>query len=363
MKQSITKYDYEMGNIMKPIAICQNKRIFSHSTSWTPRFIEFCQLNGIPYEIVDCYNAEIISELHNYSALIWNYSNFVIADLMEARNILKIAENMGLVTFPYPEMNWHFDDKIAEMYAFQANEIPIPFSWVFYDEEDCLQWLKHKAKYPIIAKLRCGSGSNNVKMLHNEREAVNYARRMFTKGFNPTPSLAYKAYSKLQSSKNIEMVISRVKKIPEFLNTRRHAKMMPMEKGYFQEYIPNNGYDLKVVVVGDKMTFCARNIRKNDFRASGGGDCYYDRALLTENVISTAFSAAEKLRMDCVGFDFVIDSNTGEGKIVEMCYGFDYEVQMNLGAWVDHNHNWHEEAVCVPDEIIKLTLHKIGEKK
>ena len=33
---------------MKPIAICQNKKIFDHSTSWTPRFIDFCKDNGIP---------------------------------------------------------------------------------------------------------------------------------------------------------------------------------------------------------------------------------------------------------------------------------------------------------------------------
>lgn len=38
---------------------------------------------------------------------------------------------------------------------------------------------------------------------------------MFSSEFNPTPSIAYKAYSKLQSSKDISMVISRIKKIPE----------------------------------------------------------------------------------------------------------------------------------------------------
>lgn len=350
---------------MKPIAICQNEKIFSHSTSWTPRFVEYCELNNIPFEIVDCYRTDIISKLQNYSALIWNYSNFVIADILEARNIIQIASNIGLVTFPYPEMNWHFDDKVAEMYALQACEIQMPNSWVFYEEEACLQWLRNKAIFPIVAKLRCGSGSNNVKLIHNANEGTSYVKRMFSRGFDPSPSLAYKAYSKLQSSKDIKMIFSRVKKIPEFLNTRRHAKMMPVEKGYcyFQEFVPNNGYDLKVVVIGDKITFCARNIRKNDFRASGGGDCYYDRKLLTDNVIDTAFSAAKKLRMDCVGFDFVVDNETGIGKIIEMCYGFDYEVQMELGAWVDRDHKWHEEAVCVPDEIIKLTLKKIGEMK
>lgn len=350
---------------MKPIAICQNKKIFDHSTSWTNQFIKCCQKNNISFEIVDCYRSDIVEILPRYSALVWHYSNFVISDMLEARNIIQVASNMGLITFPTLELNWHFDDKIAEMYALQSVNAPIPKSWVFYTVEDCLLWLEQEAKYPLVAKLRGGSGSNNVKLLHNFGEAKIYTKKMFRKGINPTPSIAYKAFSKIQSSKNFAMIMSRIKKIPEFLNTRRHGKMMPIEKGYcyFQEFIPNDGYDLKVVVIGDKMTFCARNVRKNDFRASGGGDCYYDRSLLTNNVIDSAFTTAKMLGMNCVGFDYVVDKVSGEGKIIEMCYGFDFEVQKSLNAWVDCNHNWHEEAVCVPDEIIKQVLEKIGELK
>ena len=217
---------------MKPIAICHNTKIFEHYTDWEPRMEEYCRRNNIPYEVVDCYQSDIIEKLSSYSALIWIYSNYVLSDLMEARNILQIATNMGLVTFPNPDMNWHFDDKIAEMYAFRAVSAPIPKSWVFYLEDECIAWLEGEASYPLVAKLRCGSGSNNVKLLHNVKEAVSYTKRMFSKGYDPTPSLGYKAYSKLQSSKNLKMMISRVKKIPQFLNTRKHAKMMPIEKGY-----------------------------------------------------------------------------------------------------------------------------------
>ena len=346
---------------MKPIAIGQNKRVFDHYTSWIPRFIEYCEKNSIPFEIVDPYRYDFISELHKYSAFIWYYSNYVISDLMEAWNIIKCAEMKGLVTFPSSDSNWHFDDKVAEMYALQTVDADIPESWVFYIEGDCKEFLEKKAKYPIIGKLRAGSGSNNVKMLKNTQDAVAYCHRMFSKGFDPSPSFAYKAYSKLQSSTDIKMMISRIKKIPQFLNTRNHAKMMPMEKGYcyFQEFIPNKGYDLKVVVIGDKMTFCARNIRKNDFRASGGGDIYYDRSLLTKNIIDSAFATADKLGMKCVGFDFVVDERTGNGKIIELCYGFDYSAQSDLNAYIDRNYVWHEEAVYIPDEIIKMIYEGI----
>lgn len=346
---------------MKPIAICQNKRIFDHSTLWTHRFIEYCTEEKIPYEVLDCYKSSIVSELNKYSALVWQYDNDVVADILEARNVLQVASNLGLETFPYPEMNWHFDDKIAETYALQAVGAPIPESWVFYLQDECEAWINNSATFPLVAKLRCGSGSNNVIKLNNKIEAIHYTRRMFSKGYDPAPSLRYKALSKLKSSKNLGMIIKRIKKIPEFLNTRRHAKMMPIEKGYcyFQKFIPNNGYDLKVVVIGDKITFCSRNVRKHDFRASGGGDISYERVLLTDNVIDAAFMAADKLNMFCVGFDFVVNNTTGQGTIIEMCYCFDWEVQRNLGAYVDRNHVWHEKAVNVPDEIIKMIYERV----
>ena len=280
---------------------------------------------------------------------------------LAAPRVGKAAEQMGLATFPSSAHGWHFDDKVAQMYALQAVQAPIPQSWVFYREEDCINWLKNQAKYPLVAKLRCGSGANNVKMLHGFYEARKYARRMFRAGFNPAPSLVYKAYSKVQSTQSLATFVRRAKRIPEFLRTRSNAKKLPLEKGYcyFQEYVQNEGFDLKVVVINDKMTFCTRDVRKHDFRASGSGSCYYNRNLLTDNVIDTAFETAKKLGFQCMGFDFVVDSSTGEGKIVEMCYGFDYMVQAELGAYVDKNHVWHEEAVIVPEEIVRMISREV----
>ena len=38
----------------------------------------------------------------------------MISDIMEARNIIEIAEQKGLATFPSRKMGWHFDDKVME---------------------------------------------------------------------------------------------------------------------------------------------------------------------------------------------------------------------------------------------------------
>ncbi len=339
---------------MKPVAICSNERIFKHSTSWVYEWIHQCEAKGIPFEVVNCYRYDIIAHLQDYSVLLWHYSHYVLPDIMEAQNILNIAASLGLRVFPDNNTGWHFDDKVAEMYALQSINAPIPDSWVFYDKKDCLSWLENEAQYPIVAKLKSGSGSNNVKLLHNVKKAKSYANQMFSSGFKPVPSIMYKAYSKTQSAEDLKMFIARAKRIPEFLLTRKCARKMPRERGYcyFQQFIPNNGYDLKIVVVRDKMSFLARHTRKGDFRASGSGSIYYEKALVTDEIRESAFAVADKLKLQCIGLDYVVNNLTGRGLIVEMCYGFDWQAQYDLGGYWDRVGNWHNEPLNVPAEVL-----------
>ena len=207
---------------MKKVALCLNKmtrdrkeyNLYSH-------WIQYLDDENISWEYVDCYRSDIINELDKYSVLLWHYSNFSNADLMEAQNILDIAERKGIKVFPNHNTGWHFDDKIAEMYELMRVDAPIPKSWVFYERGRCEKWLKNKAKYPIVAKLRRGSGSNNVKIIRNSTEGVKYCRKMFGKGISPSQSLIYKTYSKVQSTRNIKMLVERAKKVPKWLVARR----------------------------------------------------------------------------------------------------------------------------------------------
>ncbi|MBQ4569110.1 MAG: hypothetical protein IJA62_03560 [Ruminococcus sp.] len=342
------------------IAIHQNEKMFKHESVWIPECKEYCREHGIECDIISCYSSDIINKLKNYDAVLWTIQNYVKADTMEARSILNSAKEIGLKVFPDFSTSWHFDDKIAETYLLQAIGAPIPKSWVFYMEEECINWLEKEAKYPLVAKLRCGSGSNNVKLLKNFAEAKKYAHTMFTKGLNPTPGVLYKAYSKMQSSKSIKMAISRIKKLPDFLRTRKNAKRMGTESGYcyFQEFIENNGYDMKIVVIGDKLIPLCRNTRKGDWRASGGGDVYTDISMVTEQILNSAFETYDKCRFQCIGLDYVVNKNTGKGLIIEMCYGFDFRALSQVGGYFDREGNWHEDKnLSIPREIIHYVLN------
>ena len=61
--------------------------------------------------------------------------------------------------------------------------------------------------------------------------------------------------------------------------TTEYARMAGREIGYvyFQDFIPQNNFDIRVCVVGDKAFAIKRMVRENDFRASGSGFIYYEK--------------------------------------------------------------------------------------
>ncbi|GHT82982.1 hypothetical protein FACS1894137_03000 [Spirochaetia bacterium] len=343
----------------KCIAIHQNKKIFDHSTSWADPWMLYCQKEGLQYKIVDCYSSDIISKLKYFDILLWHFNNYSYVDMLEARSILYSAKQMGLSIFPDFNDMWHFDDKIAETYLFQSLDVPIPHSYVSYSIEEVEKWLNKHNDFPIVAKLRTGSGSHNVKLLRSQSQTLKYSKRMLGKGFSPHPSIIGKTKANYNSSKgNWTTMKSRIKRAPEFFRTLKNAKKFPNEKGYvfFQEFIPNDGYDLKIVVIGDKLGFIARHVRKDDFRASGGGDIFFDKVLITQNIIDSAFSVSDKLGFRCMGYDYVVNSETGKEVIVEMSYGFSHTALLQSNGYFDRTGNWHDEPLNAPEEILKNLL-------
>ena len=114
------------------------------------------------------------------------------------------------------------------------------------------------------------------------------------------------------------------------------------EKGYvyFQDFIPNNNFDIRIVVVGDKAFAIKRLCRDNDFRASGGGSLVYDKNQIDERCVKMAFEVNAKLKMQSVAYDFVFDAGN-DPLIVEISYGYAVKAYDACEGYWDKEMNWH----------------------
>ena len=115
-------------------------------------------------------------------------------------NMIIGRSGSGKTVFPSFKDAWHFDDKLAETYLLESVKAPIPLSFYYYNLKDVESAMENKDfNFPIIAKLRNGSGSHNVKLLKDKNELINYSKTMFSRGMNSAPSLMYKTTSNVLS--------------------------------------------------------------------------------------------------------------------------------------------------------------------
>lgn len=311
------------------------------SVGFSKRWIAYCEQNGIDYKIVNCYNSSIIKDLRDCSALMWHYHHEKYTDVLFAKQLLFALEHTGKTVFPDFRTSWHFDDKIAQKYLFEAFRIPTVPTYISYNKSEALDWAA-KTDYPIVFKLRRGSASKSVRLIKNYNEA----KKIVIKSFDSGHSL-FNNWSNLRERvrryrDGLDPWTGILKGVGRLIIKPSLSKDFPNESGYvyFQEFIPDNDSDIRVVVIRDKAFAIKRMVRRNDFRASGSGNIIYDKELIDEGVIKLSFQLADKLKSQCVAFDFVYSNQIPI--ILEISYGFSASGYDSCPGYWDKKMEWHE---------------------
>ena len=309
--------------------------------SFSDRWINYCNSAGIDYKIVNCYSVSVIEDISDCDALMWHFHQNNPTAALFAKQLLFSVERSGKKVFPDLNTSWCFDDKVGQKYLLESVDAPLASTWIFYDKLEALAWVK-KCSYPKIFKLRSGAGSQNVRLVNGKREAARIIRKAFTRGFpvyDPATNLKERWRLFYLNKTTFKEV---VKGIIRLIVPPSYSRIKGKEKGYvyFQEFIPANDYDIRVIVIGERAFAIKRLVRKNDFRASGSGNILYERCLFEENLIKLSFELANKLRSQCVAMDFIYDKRNP--LLLEISYGFSPEGYDACPGYWDKNMKWHE---------------------
>ena len=309
--------------------------------SFSDRWIEYCRGNNIEYKLVDCYKTNILNQLSDCNALMWHFHHEQFKDYLFAKQLLTTLHILGMRIFPDFNSYWHFDDKIAQKYLFEALSIPTVPTNVFYNKNDALDWAS-KTDYPKVFKLRKGSASKNVRLIKNYKEAKKIIIKSFYSGhpvFNKWSNLNERIR---RFRDGLDSWTGIIKGVGRLIIKTQISKNFPKEKGYvyFQDFIADNDYDIRVIVIGNKAFAIKRMVRDNDFRASGSGFILYTKEHFDEDTIRLAFETSEKLQGQCISCDFVYKD--GNPLIVEISYGFVKNVYDQCVGYWDRDMRWHE---------------------
>ena len=282
------------------VAIHYNERSFADG------WISYCKKHDILYKIVNAYDTNIISQLEDCDFFMWHHHHANYKDALFAKQLLYSLEIAGKKVFPNYHTCWHFDDKVGQKYLLESIGAPLVPSYVFYTKKEALDWI-NGTSFPKVFKLRGGAGSANVLLVHNKSEAIKLARQSFGKGFSQFNGWSNfkERFEKWRLGKTSVLAIC--KGLARVLIPTEYAKMHSPEKGYiyFQEFIPNNTTDTRIVVVGDKIIGERRGCRENDFRASGSHILLPDATQVDINCVKLAYRISKLLHLQVGVFDFV----------------------------------------------------------
>lgn len=320
-------------------------KIAIHSTNFkvafTERWVTYCEKNNIQYKLVNAYDSDIIEQLKDCTAFMWHHNHANYKDALFAKQLLYSLEQKGMKVFPDFNTTWHFDDKVGQKYLLESIDAPLVPSYVFYTKKEALEWINNTS-FPKVFKLRGGAGSANVKLAKTKSQAKGFVRKAFGSGFFQFDRIEYLKdnYRKWKEGKDKYGLIKGLYRL--FIKTE-FSKMYHREKGYiyFQNFIPNNSFDIRVVVVGDKAFALKRLVRKDDFRASGGGSIIYDKNQIDERCVKIAFEVNEKIKSQSIAYDFVFDENNNP-LIVEISYGYAAPAYDKCEGYWDKDLNWHK---------------------
>lgn len=338
--------------------------IHDNPESWSEQWVAHCEQAGISYERVNAYDRGIIARLRDFDAFLWHYTQWRGTDLMIANHVLTAAEYAGLAVFPDHATRWHFDDKLAQKYLLEALNAPLVPTAVFYERDAALAWLK-QSTFPLVAKLRRGAGSFNVRLLRNYRQAARYCERLFGRGVSAVPGYLTDIRTKVRKAialKDWSAVWPRASHYWTVMYAGRRS--VPRERGYvlFQEFEPGNQYDIRIAVVGRRAWGFTRDVRPHDFRASGSGAIVYDRSRISMDCVRTALGVARAIHAQSMAFDFV-RAPDGRPLICEMSYGYDGGAVYRCEGYWDDALDWHPEHLRPEHAILIDLCQAIAQKK
>lgn len=298
--------------------------------SYSGRWIDLARDRGVEAVPVDVHAPDVLDAIAACDAFMWRCDPSAGERLYAARFLYAIEAGLGLPVFPSLRSRWHFEDKVGQYYFLAAAGIPTPATTVSWTREEATRFCEG-ATYPFVLKLATGYQASNVRLVHALDEALFYVDELFGHG---VVSLGYRPASP------VRLLMRRTRAAAGLVMGRIPHGPTPdadLQYGYFlaQEFLPDNAFDVRVTVTGNRAFVFRRFNRPGDFRASGSGRIDWDPAQIGEDAVRLGYRVARQSGSQTITVDIL--RRKGAPVIVELGLAYaSWCVRDCPGHWVLH---------------------------
>lgn len=330
--------------------------------SFSERWIELAQAQKIEAVPIDAFARDAVSRISCCNAFMWRYPSSAYPRIYARRLLNAVEEGLGIPVFPSSKSSWFYEDKLGQRYFLKAAGIPHAATRIFWERQKAEQYCG-SADYPFVLKLAGGHQSSNVRLMHNRDEALFYVDQLFGHG---AISLGY------QPASRPRLLLRRLRAATEVAkghNPFASTSEAELQYGYFyaQEFLPDNGFEVSTIVIGNRAFACRRFIRPDDFRTRGStGGMDWDPKMIGEDAIRLAYRVAHTLEAQTVAVDIL--HRGPESVVVELTVNYaSWVVRACPGHWIleglpeSGKLTWVNGSLRAGDAIFEDFLAEIGQ--
>ena len=232
-----TVNDAEIVRIDWPTHVCKPRVGVVRDEAIYPRWTKyrrFLENNSFDHDIYDLHASDWIRKAEKFD-LVVGFPSSTTWELTEFRRKYYVLEKfLGKRCFPSPDYVNLYEDKFLEASLAEIYDLPFIKTYTAHNEANALTLIE-TLQYPVVSKVNPSSGSMGVELVRTKKDARRIVKQAFSR-------LGRSTYSNHFRQKNYI---------------------------YFQEFIPNDGHDIRVIVIGNCVFGYYRKVLDGDFRASG----------------------------------------------------------------------------------------------
>lgn len=261
-------------------AVFEYDEEYISTRSYFPKYERFLKNNNLSFEYYDILASDWIEKAEKFDSIIWHTDSDPITQDIAQNKIFVLEKLMGKKCLPSFDEIWSYENKINAHYCFKFYDLPEIPTYVSHSEKDAGRYL-NEVSYPLISKLSTGSASFGVEKIDSKTNAKKLLEDVF--GFKGRetyfPSVRQKDYV------------------------------------YFQEFMDDATYDLRIVTIGDKAFGYYRLPQAGDFKASGSG--IYEKKEIPKEALDLAFQVYDKFGSVCLATDLLYSEKRKQFYIIE----------------------------------------------
>lgn len=179
----------------------------------------------------------------------------------------------------------------------------------YYGDIDDLINDNNKFNYPFVLKINEGALSSGVSLIKDESHLKVFRNKVKKKTFRETASFLLNKRNSFK--KDIEL-----KPNQKLLASNFDQFFQKRKPVITQTFISGLSHDFKVLVFGNKFFVLQRDVRDNDFRASGSGKFRWVEP--PQEVLNYSLDVVRKMKVSFISLDVGIDENKN-------CFLFEYQ--------------------------------------